>query len=36
LIDYLGGPKYVAVKLKATEWEVYAYLELYEKERKNN
>jgi len=36
LIDYLGGPKYAAVKLEATVWEEYAYLELYEKERKNN
>jgi hypothetical protein len=32
----LGGPEYAAVKLKATDWEECAYLELYEKERKNN
>jgi uncharacterized protein (TIGR02145 family) len=39
LIDYLGGPKYAGVKLKATDqtvWEECAYLEPDERERKNN
>lgn len=39
LIDYLGGPKYAGVKLKATDetvWEECAYLEPNERERKNN
>jgi uncharacterized protein (TIGR02145 family) len=39
LISHLGGPKYAAVKLKATDetvWEECAYLEPDERERKNN
>jgi uncharacterized protein (TIGR02145 family) len=39
LIDYLGGPNYAGVKLKATDesvWEECAYLEPDERERKNN
>ena len=39
LIDYLGGPKYAGLKLKATDeivWGECAYLEPDERERKNN
>ena len=39
LVDYLGGPKYAGVKLKATDetvWEEFAYLEPDERERKKN
>jgi uncharacterized protein (TIGR02145 family) len=38
LIEYLGGPKYAGVKLKATDetdWEECAYLEPDERDRKN-
>ena len=33
LIDYLGGPKYAGVKLKATDWEECSYIEIDQRER---
>ena len=35
LIDYLGGPKYAGVKLKATDWEECSYIEIDQRERIN-
>ncbi|WP_112112616.1 fibrobacter succinogenes major paralogous domain-containing protein [Flavobacterium aciduliphilum] len=33
LIDYLGGPKYAGVQLKATDWEECSYIEIDQLER---
>jgi uncharacterized protein (TIGR02145 family) len=35
LIDYLGGPEYAGVKLKATDWEECSYIEIDQRERIN-
>ena len=35
LIDYLGGPTYAGVKLKATDWEECSYIEIDQRERIN-
>ena len=35
LIDYLGGPEYAGVKLKATDWEECSYIEIDQRERVN-
>ena len=35
LIDYLGGPQYAGVKLKATDWEECSYIEIDQRERIN-
>lgn len=35
LFDYLGGPEYAGVKLKATDWEECSYIEIDQQERIN-
>jgi uncharacterized protein (TIGR02145 family) len=35
LIDYLGGPEYAGLKIKATDWEECSYIEIDQQERIN-